>query len=427
MTQPLPIIEPAALSGYLESKGWHRDGDWRGAGVWSLDATGQLLIPDHFEYQDDSELIREAIQKLAAFEERPQQDLILDITDPMVDTQFFRTQPDTPSGTIPLPSGLKAVQGVHRLLGTAARTPEYGHRLLHEGRPSSAVDGFLHRVLLGTARPGSYVLTARVPVAAAQSPQLDLFGQPATDRNIQALDGREVVIALDQAIHAAWTAASLVTSGKARLDVFDDYMLRGVSANLCKALGELGGYGKDRPVEIGFAWARGLPGPEAAQPISFSGSMVSVLARAGSELEHLAKSGEAQITGQVETLNLTKGEEPRIRIVGELRAESQTIRRRALWVVVSMSEYDGRSRRSGCAGPSKPPDLWSPRSAAWKCGPTISPFCVSSGRSAAYPRRHEIVAGFVACLHKTLRERLLHYTWLSIKRPANAALTETSQ
>jgi hypothetical protein len=68
--------------------------------------------------------------------------------------------------------------------------------------------------------------------------------------------------------------------------------------------------------------------------------MVAVLGEAAAELEHLAKSGQAQITGQVETLNLTPGEPPRIKIVGELRAESQTITRRALWVVVSAREYD---------------------------------------------------------------------------------------
>jgi hypothetical protein len=341
VTNPLPVVDPSELSGYLASKGWHRDGTWRGAGVWSLESSGQLLIPDRFEYQDDGELIREAVQKLAAYENRAEQELLLDITEPMVDTQFFRTQPDAPSGTISLPSGLKVAQGLYRLLNTAARTAEKGPRLLYEGRSSSLVDSFLHRVLLGTARPGSYVLTARVPVSAlVQPPQLELFEQPETEGRARGLDGRNVVLTLERAIRAGWMAASQVTHAQARLDVFDDYISEGVSANLCKALGELGGYFKDRPVEIGFTWARGLPGPVSAQPVSFSGSMVSALAQAGNELESLAKSGEAQITGQVETLNLSPNEPPRIKIVGQLRAETQTITRRALWVIVSLSEYD---------------------------------------------------------------------------------------
>ena len=341
MTSPVPAISPAELSGYLQSKGWHRDGQWRGAGVWSLDNSDQLLIPDRFEFEDDSELIREAIQKLAVYEERAEYDLILDIAEPMVDTQFFRTVPDTPSGTIPLPSGLKAVQGVHRLLNTAARMVENGPRLLYEGRSSGLVESFLHRVLLGAARPGSYILTARVPVAAPGSPpaQLDLFGKSDTPQHSQPLAGRDVILLLDRAIRAAWTAANQVTTGEARSDIFDDFMVEGVSANLCRGLGELGGQAKDRPVEIGFTWARGLPGPEAARPVFFTGAMLSVIAQAGTELEALAKSGEAQITGQVETLNLSPGEEPRIKVVGEVRAETQTIVRRALWVIVSMNQY----------------------------------------------------------------------------------------
>lgn len=167
-----------------------------------------------------------------------------------------------------------------------------------------------------------------------------LFEQLDTAHGARQLDAREVVLTLERAIRAGWTAAAQVTNAQARLDVFDDYISEGVSANLCKALGDLGGYFKDRPVEIGFTWARGLPGPDSAPPLSFSGSMVSVLAQAGNELQSLAKSGEAQITGQVETLNLSPGESPRIKIVGQLRAETQEITRRALWVIVSISEYD---------------------------------------------------------------------------------------
>ena len=356
MTTPPPTIEPSELSGYLASKGWRHDGTWRGAGVWSLEPSGQLLIPDRFEYQDDAELIQEAIHKLATYEDRTEQDLILDITEPMVDTQFFRTQPNTPSGTISLPSGVKVVQGVHHLIGTAARTAEGGPRPLFEGRMSSQVESLLHRVLLGAARPGSYVLTARMPVTGGQPPQLALFDELETSGGQDELNGREVILTLERATRAAWKAASLVTSAQARFEVFDEYIDEGVSANLCKALGELGGHTRDRPVDIGFTWARGLPGPDSGSPLSFSGSMVSVLAQAGTELENMAKSGEAQITGQVETLNLSPGEPPRIKVVGQVRAENQTITRRALWIIVSAAQYDEAITAQREGWPSKRPE-----------------------------------------------------------------------
>jgi hypothetical protein len=170
MPEPEALIDSSELRGYLASKGWRREGDWRGAGVWALESSGRLLIPDHREYQDDSELLIEAVRKLAGYEERPEQELLLDIAEPMVDSQYFRTFPQTPSGTTPLPSGLKAVRGIHELMTTAARTFEEGPRMLFEGRRSGRVDRFLHTITLGSARPGSYILTARVPVRVAQQP-----------------------------------------------------------------------------------------------------------------------------------------------------------------------------------------------------------------------------------------------------------------
>ena len=175
------VPDPSDLSGYLLSRGWRREGSWRGAGVWELESSGRLLIPDQREYQDDGELLAEAVHKLAGYDDRPERELLLDIAEPMVDSQYFRTHPDAPSGTIPLPSGVKALNGVHLMMSTAARTVEQGTRLLFEGRRSGPVEDFLHRVMLGAARPGSYVLTARVPVTIPDQPQLSLWADGQTN------------------------------------------------------------------------------------------------------------------------------------------------------------------------------------------------------------------------------------------------------
>lgn len=345
MPEPEAAIDPSELSGYLASRGWRREGSWRGAGVWELESSGRLLVPDRREYQDDGELLAEAVRKLAAYEARPERDLLLDIAEPMVDSQYFRTHPATPSGTIPLPSGVKALNGVHLLMSTAARTVAEGPRMLFEGRRSSPVESFLHRVTLGAARPGSYILTTRVTVAAPRQPQLSLWEDGKVADRRPEVSGRAVMSRLNQAVDAAQAAARQVidrqgTDGRERLDVFDDSVEQGVSANLCKALADLGGFSKDLPFEIGFAWARGLPRQESGDPIAFTGPIASILSRAGDELERLAKSGHAQIIGEVETLNMRTGEEPRIKIVGEFRGDRREPYQRALWVIVSRSQYD---------------------------------------------------------------------------------------
>jgi hypothetical protein len=345
MAEPAPVIDPSELSGYLASRGWHREGSWRGAGVWALESSGRLLIPDRREFPDDSELLQEAVRKLAGYEERPERELLLDISEPMVDSQYFRTHPDTPSGTAPLLSGTKAVQGVHDLMRTAARMAEQGPHMFFEGRRSAFVESFLHRVILGSARPGSYVLTARVPVAPSNQPQLSLWDDDRAGGRQPELSGRVALSLLFHAVTAARVATGhvigqRVAAGRERLDIFDDSVEQGVSANLCRALADLGGHFRDKPFEIGFSWARGLPSRESEDPIAFTGVMAGVLSRAADELERLAKSGYAHILGEVETLNMRAGEEPRIKVVGEFRSDNRDSYQRALWVIVSRNQYD---------------------------------------------------------------------------------------
>jgi hypothetical protein len=66
MADPETAIDPSELSGYLASRGWRREGSWRGAGVWELETSGRLLIPDHREYQDDGELLAEVTNAITA-------------------------------------------------------------------------------------------------------------------------------------------------------------------------------------------------------------------------------------------------------------------------------------------------------------------------------------------------------------------------
>jgi hypothetical protein len=340
MRDQIPEVDPGGLKEYLQSQGWHTEGTYRGADIWRLENAGRLLVPGRLEYDDDGELIEEAVRKLATYEERPPRDVLRDIADPMVDAQYYRTHPDAPAGMIQLPSGLRAVQGVHDLLAVAARTEHDGPRLLFEGRRATAVDAFLHRVLLGAAIPGSYVLTARVPVQAPRQPQLDFGEEVQGAARLEDLPGRAVVSRLHQGVNAAQMAARQMVGG-GRMDAFYEGVQQGVSANLCRALADLGGVRRNQRFEIGFTWARGLPGQEMAGPASFTPSMVVVLENAGQELEHLAKSGQGRITGQVENLYLSPGEQPRIKVVGDLVYESGShLPRRSLWVTVSMEQYD---------------------------------------------------------------------------------------
>jgi hypothetical protein len=359
VTEPRTAIDPAELNGYLVSKGWRREGSSRGAALWGLEPGCRLVVPERREYDDDEELLAEAVRQLAAWEERPEPDVLLDISEPMVDTQFYRLHPGTPSGTIPLPTGLTAVQAVHDLMRAAAIVVEQGPQLLIEGRRSTIVDRFLRGVSLGSARPGSYVLTSRVPVAGSMPKeadmQLDLLATTVeTTAPRRWLAGREVVWALHRAVRVAHTTAGYVLRAQHQSSAFYDAVGQGLSANLCKALADLGSSGRHdsgryRAFEIGFGWARGMPADQPAEPLSFSENMVGILAGAGEELTRVARSRWARIVGRVETLH-EGAEEQRIRIIGELRTEKEEeLGRRSVWVTVSPAQYESawEAQRNG--------------------------------------------------------------------------------
>jgi hypothetical protein len=254
------------------------------------------------------------------------------VADPMADAVIFRTNPDAP---VPLPMGLKTVQSIHDLLRTSADTVDKGPRLLYEGRRSERVSSFLNHVLLEAAGPGSYELIARLP-----SQEL---GQQTLD-DAEEFSGRAVALRLNEALRAARTAAGLVLSGRGRdrHDVFYDHVEQGVSANLCTALGDLGGPSRDQAFEIGFSWAAlGIGGRLPARPVAFTGEMSGVLGRAGEELQVLAKSKNGRITGRVEELRHREGEEPQVRVRGDLCAGPRArFERRALWVAVNSGQYE---------------------------------------------------------------------------------------
>ncbi|SDL63391.1 hypothetical protein [Nonomuraea jiangxiensis] len=325
-------IDPASLAGYLASRGWRNEGTWRGAEVWQ-GADTRLLIPPQREYPDDDELLAEAVAKLAVLEDRPAEEILLDIAEPLVDTVDVRTQPDTPSGTIPLLSGVKAVDSICELLDTAARTVEEGPRLIFTGRRSGVVQDFLGSVRLGTSKPGSYIFTARVPVAS-RDVQASLFEEDDTDPF-----GRQVLVTMDKALRAAQTACTQVIRGTASFDIIEEYVDQGVSADLCEAVSGLAGHGVDRPFSIAVGWARGLDSP-SGEAIEFSATMAGVLSQAAKQLRDLARVGTATITGVIEDLHYDDVEPPRIKIRGELQTSSSESLARAIWVVLSRRQYE---------------------------------------------------------------------------------------
>jgi hypothetical protein len=140
---------------------------------------------------------------------------------------------------------------------------------------------------------------------------MPLIGEPTSGRNIGLQLYRAITSAHDSAAAAA---------RENRADAFDEHVDKGVSANLCEALGNLGGASRDRPFDVEFSWALGLPTDVAPRTIAFTGVMARVLHQAGRQLTDLANAGQAQVKG-------------------DIRFTGGTLRR-SIWVLVTEADYD---------------------------------------------------------------------------------------
>jgi hypothetical protein len=336
MTAPLPVADMAS---YLEATGWRRQEDtWRGASLWDHGNGYQALVPARDGLADAADRTWELLNTLSAVEGRPADDIADDIASPQLDTPFVRTFPaGLPSGEIRLAEAIQTLDGVRGVLAAAGRAEFEGVRPTYSGKNPAELDRLLREIRLGPSKPGSYVFTLRANVAARpRRARLDDSEpdepEPLVRRTLKRLF-RGVTIA-----HAAASAA------RDRNDylAFDGVVADGLSTNMCRALADLGGAGRQQPFEIGFRWARALPSDLPARSIRFGHGDGAVLHDAARQLEQLLAGGQAQITGLIESLH----DEPqgddrwRIRIRGQLTTEAGLDPARPVWVRLDAAAYD---------------------------------------------------------------------------------------
>jgi hypothetical protein len=326
MTQ---LLRVADINSYLANNGWHQEsGSPRGPTLWSLDNEYELIVPTRDNMGDSDLRIRDILQCLSAVEDRSPTDISDEISSPLVDTQWYRSFPEGhPAGFTSLTSGLQAVHGVRDLISAAARAVVDGPHYAFRGKPPRSVAGLLRRVELGPTRPGSFILTVRVPATG-----------PATSAHTEPLPGRGVLFQMLEALSAVAAA-----SERGTLAAFDTTVTAGVSADFCTALSDLAGLQRREPFEISFRWARGLVSTVPAQAIAFPAGAGALIRAASRHLRQLNASGTAIVVGRVESLHddAPGGDRWRVKVRGELRTELGVNSRRTVWVrLAGQAAYD---------------------------------------------------------------------------------------
>jgi hypothetical protein len=308
----LARLLPEDVGGYLRATGWQDMGGYDQVRVWSRPVDGEdveVLLPVSNQFRDYQRRMVQLLGTLAEVEQRAREDILRDLREPLVDVQYIRTMPDTPSGTTPLTEGAKAIQAVRDLFLAAATSAVLGqdHAVLPAGQKPRPAREFVEQVRLGVPSAGSYVLRIETPIG-----QVETAG-PETE----SFDTRNLLVLLYRAVRAAHTAAvETAQAGTAR--PFERQIEHGVSANLCEALADIGG-NRRSAFEFRFAWARTVPLSEETPDLRFDAEHVIALHDAKTHLRRLANTEQAIVLGR--PTGLQHRDEPTGRVVLEGRIE----------------------------------------------------------------------------------------------------------
>ncbi|MDQ1644963.1 MAG: hypothetical protein QOJ50_1147, partial [Cryptosporangiaceae bacterium] len=198
----------ADITSYLASTGWVRGPEtWNGAPIWLRSGDFAVLVPPRDGLGYGTARVREILRCLSAAEQRSEEQIADEIAAPLADVQEYRAFPSGhAAGYIPLAAGTAMIQGIERLIRASARVVADGPHVRFTGQPPPGVRRVLRAAELGPARPGSFVLSVRMPVAGA--------GEPS---------GRRVLTQLAEATGAARTA---LDSGS--VQAFDHTVTSGV-------------------------------------------------------------------------------------------------------------------------------------------------------------------------------------------------------
>jgi hypothetical protein len=220
-------------------------------------------------------------------------------------------------GQFGLTDAVAALNGAQSVLTAVARAALSGPRAVFDGVAPKEVRELLAHVRVGPIVPSGDLLIIRLPLGHAEP-----GGEPPLARRALLLLQRATLLLRD----AADTAR---TTGE--IEVFDDLVREGVSADLCLALARFAGPDPGAGFEVGFRWARTLPVETPPSTVAFADGTGRMLRQVGHRLRRLRRE-DAAVTGKIGML-FDNGREDRFRVnVQGVATLGTGESRRSLWV-----------------------------------------------------------------------------------------------
>ncbi len=304
-------VQPRAIRSHAEGLGWRRVENVNGkVAVYHSpnDELRQLLVPLDPAFDDYGERIAEAIDTLARFEGRPNQEMLTQLLLPPADLLSLAPAGRlAASNVLPVSQVAELLAGIQRVL-VAVAASVLQSRPCHEGRPPAEADQLAQACLLVQAEPGGPAVRVAVPLDAVVWPAHLLGKEPPFARAV-CLALLETLDRLAQAADQA-RIEELLQPGRAPL----------LSANLCEALALLRPADPRGALAVSATWYVGLPLPAER---SVPGTVVlrpEVFAAADHVARLLRLSNRSQPTWHVGFVQELRGAPgPDNRAAGEVR------------------------------------------------------------------------------------------------------------
>lgn len=310
MTQPLPEqalhgLSPELLRRYLTAQGWYLGQEQPRAEVWATELPEgrmEVLLPKDPRLADFVRQIRYLLESVADAEDREPAAILRDVHSTQTDVHSVRLLPQgLPSGTVWLAEGSRAVTALRDLFVSAVFRASASRRRqptqpVEPGRKPNHVYDFLSsRVLLGLPQPGSYILTAEVPLSSRVPEQLTLDEQGMHGGTPLA---RKVSDAFYGGAAAAHAAAAHAAGHDGDLSSFAEHTEQGLSANVCEALASMSSEGRV-PFVLRTAWANGMPKSHAPGALDFRPELAAQLQRGAQYLRERFGRQDVAVRGFV--------------------------------------------------------------------------------------------------------------------------------
>ena len=283
-------ITPDALSAYLEGNGWRAIKPYGDRGVvYSSNANGgsEIIAPKTQQSSDYALVLNQVIETLAKFEERDGIAILRELSLANYDQVRLCMSNAFISGSISIDKGVVLLEQSRILLRSAAYSALRPMPYFGAGGNRKEVSDYLKSVRLGQTEQGSFVINLFSPLPSSFSSHIEPFS-------------RRVTNTLASGLYAARQAIDRVNqeSRISTIASFENGIQKGVSANLCDAVGKMIGQKEPCQIDVSVRWAfTRSPAEEHPPQISFNRADLPALQEASRILKKLHERPTERVEG----------------------------------------------------------------------------------------------------------------------------------